>query len=93
MFAKSLPLRLLIRHLAPLLYGQLYYFVAYRRPLQSLAGYAAFVRRIPWALGERRRIARGRRLPLEAFDRLLTTGSSEPSLRELFRRRFGGGET
>jgi GT2 family glycosyltransferase len=88
LFAKSVPLHLWLKHLPQLLYGQIYFLFAYRKPLQSFAGYASLLPCIPHILRERRRIARSRRLSVADIERLLTTEMNEPPLRELLRHRL-----
>lgn len=56
LFAKNVALSLLLRNAGKLLYGQLYFFLAYRRPLSSLRGYASLVPQIPHLLRERRKL-------------------------------------
>lgn len=90
---KNLPARLFLAHWRQLLFGQLYFFVVYRRPLRSLQGYAWFLRGLRPALGERRRLANGRQVDARAIDGWLVRDLGEPSLRELIRgrwRRFRG---
>ena len=82
---KNIPLRLLIRHAPSLLYGQVYFFIAYRRPLAALAGYFSVLRVLPHILRERRRIQNNRKLTLAQAEQLLTPTMTEPSLRELAR--------
>jgi GT2 family glycosyltransferase len=71
LFTKNLPWSLLLKNLARLLCGQVYFFLAYRRPFRSLAGYASFVRLVPHVLRERRRMKLRIRLESEEIDRLL----------------------
>lgn len=88
-FAKSVPFVLLLKHLPRLFYGQLYFFIAYRKPLHSLAGYLSLVWRLPHILRERRKMARRRRIPRATFEKMLSTEMSEPPLLELLAQRFG----
>jgi hypothetical protein len=80
---------LAVKRLQRLLYGQLYFLIAYRRPGASLAGYAAFVPCLPHVRRERRRMRASRRIDVVAIDRLLTTRMREPPLRVLLRHRLG----
>ncbi|MDP2989468.1 MAG: glycosyltransferase family 2 protein [Kiritimatiellota bacterium] len=82
---KNLPARLLIRHAASLLYGQVYFFIAYRRPLAALAGYASILPVLPHIVRERRAIQPNLKLTLAQVDNLLTPTMNEPPLRELAR--------
>lgn len=89
LFAKSVPLWLLLKHLPQLLYGQLYFLIAYRRPGASLAGYASLLPCIPHVWRERRRARASRRIGVAELDRMLTTRMREPPLRVLLRHRLG----
>lgn len=82
---KNLPVRLLIRHAASLLYGQIYFFIAYRRPLAALAGYFLVLPVLPHILRERRRIQKNRKLTPAQVEQLLTPAMNESPLRELMR--------
>jgi GT2 family glycosyltransferase len=82
---KNLPARLLIRHAASLLYGQIYFFIAYRRPLAALAGYVSVLPVLPHIARERRRIQKNLKITPEQAERLLTPTMAEPPLRELAR--------
>lgn len=82
---KNLPVRLLIRHALSLLYGQIYFFIAYRRPLAALAGYLSVLPLLPHILRERRAIQPNLKLTLAQVEHLLTPTMNEPPLRELAR--------
>ena len=56
LFTKNMPIRLLLRHAPRLVYGQIWYFVAYGHPLASLKGLLAFITRLPATLRARRGI-------------------------------------
>jgi GT2 family glycosyltransferase len=88
LFLKNMPAGLLIKHLHHLLYGQLYFFIVYRKPLDSAIGYATFAKRLPHVLRERRRIAQHRVLPSQVLDTLISTEMNEPTLRKLLRRQW-----
>ncbi len=87
-FAKSVPLPLLLAHLPQLLYGQVYFLCAYRKPFASLAGYLSFCVHLPHVLRERRRIARSRRISPAELEPMLSKRMSEPPLRELLVRKL-----
>jgi hypothetical protein len=89
LFAKSVPWSLLLKHLPRLLYGQLYFLIAYRRPVASLAGYLALLPCLGHIGRERRRGRASRRIAVAELDRLLTTRMREPPLRTLLRHRLG----
>ncbi|MFA5044221.1 MAG: glycosyltransferase family 2 protein [Kiritimatiellia bacterium] len=83
---KNLPARLLIRHAASLLYGQIYFFIAYRRPWSALAGFFSVLPLLPHIVRERRRIQRNLKLTPAQVEQLLAPTMNEPPLRELARR-------
>lgn len=87
--AKSIPGRLLARHAGRLIWGQVYFLIAYRRPFASLRGYLGFLACLRHTLSERRRIGARRRLSAGAIDALLEDALGEPPLRRLLRRRLG----
>lgn len=82
---KNLPVRLLIRHAASLLYGQIYFLIAYRRPLAVFAGYCAVLPVLPHIVREYRAIQSNVKLTLAQVEQLLTPTMNEPPLRELVR--------
>ena len=82
---KNLPARLLIRHAASLLYGQFYFFIAYRQPLAALAGYFSVLPVLPHMVRERRAIQKNLKLTLAQVEHLLTPTMAEPPLRKLAR--------
>ncbi len=83
---KNLPACLLARHAASLLYGQIYFFIAYRRPLAALAGHLAVLPVLPHIVRERRRIQKSSKLTPAQVEQLLAAAMDEPPLRELARR-------
>jgi len=89
LFAKTVPWPLLLKHLPRLLYGQLYFVVAYRRPGASLAGYLSLLPCLAHIRRERRRVRASRRIDVGELDRLLTTRMHEPPLRALLCHRLG----
>ena len=78
LFLKSIPLSLLVKRLPEIVRGQIHFLLAYRKPWQSLAGYASLVPCIPHILRERGRIHALRRLPAVELDRLLINGTGPP---------------
>ncbi len=88
-FAKSVPWTLLLKHLPRLIYGQLYFFIVYRRPWHSLVGYTSFLGSLPHVLRERTNMNRLRRVSVSELDGLLSKTMSEPPLRSLLVRRIG----
>ena len=82
---KNMPARLLVRHAVSLLYGQIYFFIAYRRPLAALAGYFSVLPVLPHIVRERCRIQPNMKLTLAQVEQLLTPTMAEPPLRELAR--------
>lgn len=82
---KNLPLRLLVRHAMSLLYGQIYFCIAYRRPLAALAGYFSLLPVLAHIARERRTIQQNLKLTPAQVEHLLTPTMTEPPLRELAR--------
>ena len=82
---KNLPVRLLIRHAASLLYGQIYFLIAYRRPLAALAGYCTVLPVLPHIMRERRAIQQNLKLTPVQVEYLLAPTMNEPPLWELVR--------
>jgi GT2 family glycosyltransferase len=88
LLTKSLPLRLLLRHAPQLLYGQLYFAVAYRRPFASLAGYLDYLKVVPHVLRARRTARRTRRISPAQLEPQLRGTAREPPLSHLLARRL-----
>jgi GT2 family glycosyltransferase len=86
---QNVPAALLWRHAATWIWGQWYFFVAYRRPGGSLLGYCDLARRLPRVIRQRRARQAGRRLAAADFGGLLARDLGEPPLRRLLRRRLG----
>lgn len=82
---KNIPACLLWRHALSLLYGQIYFFIVYRKPLATLAGYGSFLMALPGVIRERRRILKDMTVSPEQLDQLLDAKMPEPPLRELAR--------
>jgi len=85
---KNFPASAIWRHLLPLLWGQIYFLLAYRRPLSSLLGYGRFLRQLPGAIRRRREIQASREISSREFSEGLEQRLGEPPLRQLFRGRF-----
>ncbi len=88
LLAKSLPASLARRHWRQLLWGQIYFALAYRRPFASLRGYARALVRLPHVRRERRRLLARRVLSDREIEALLQPGFPEPPLGGLVRRRL-----
>ncbi len=88
LFAKSVPLSLLLRNAGSLLYGQLYFFMAYRRPLSSLRGYASLVPQLPHVLRERRKLKPLVRIEARLVQEMLGDRLSAAPLREALLRKL-----
>lgn len=87
-FLKNTPSSLLLRHAATLILGQLYFLLAYRKPLDSAAGYLGLIRRLGHVRRERARLKGSRTLSPAHLDSLLTRELGEPSLTTLVRNRY-----
>ena len=80
LFSKNMPSRLLLRHAAKLLYGQVYFMAAHARPWSSLKGYLSFLAELPDVMAKRRQMRKETRLTLDQIDALLHTRPPQPSL-------------
>lgn len=80
LFLKNIPLSLLIRHAGRIVHGQAYFFLAYRDPLGSLAGYMGVIPLLHHILRERRGLMARRTIPDRAVDGLLS-GKKAPGKR------------
>ena len=78
LFLKSVPLSLLVKHLPQILRGQIHFLIAYRKPWQSLRGYASLIACIPHILRERGKMSSSRRIPSSRLDAMLTHGTGAP---------------
>jgi hypothetical protein len=85
LLVKCLPARLLRRHWRQLAWGQVYFAVAYRRPLATFAGYLRALGRLPGAMRQRRRVLAGRVLSDAELERSLDDRLGEPPLGTLLR--------
>lgn len=83
-FLKGIPTSLLLRHARQLLFGQIYFLLAYRRPLASLVGYLGALWQLPRILGERKLILDRCTLSTTEIGQLLSDELGEPRLRTLF---------
>lgn len=92
-FGKSVPLSLLALHSWRLLWGQLYFLVAYRHPWQSLLGTIDWLLSLPRLLAERRAFRPRRRLSWRQADALLERVHSEPPLLRLIARKLRSGRS
>jgi GT2 family glycosyltransferase len=84
---KNIPLGLLLKHLGTLLYGQLYYFLAYKRPWHSVKGWGSFVLMSPYLLRQRRKILKHRRISSTKLEALLSNELGEIPLRVLLHNK------
>jgi GT2 family glycosyltransferase len=78
LFLKSVPFSLLVKRLPEILRGQIHFMIAYRKPWQSLVGYASLIGCVPHILRERGRMNAARRIPSSRLDAMLTNGTGPP---------------
>ncbi len=83
LFLKNMPAGLLLRHAPELLYGQLYFLIAWRRPFSVLAGYAMLLPCLAHIIRARRRAAHNMLISRQAVEQLLSPTMPEPTLRRL----------
>jgi len=87
---KNIPIRLLFRHGLKLAYGQFYFMLVYKRPLQTLAGWFFLLSCIPHILKERKRLKKQGKLTCEEIENLISENWPEPGLwHHLFKRAEG----
>ncbi len=89
LFLKNIPFHLLARRFGHLLYGQLYFAIAYRRPLTVLAGYWDVLGLLPHIVKSHRWMRGHITISVAELDALLTTETGEPPLRALLWKRLG----
>lgn len=80
---KNIPLSLLVKHGYTIVFGQVYFFLVYKKPLHSLKGYFAFIRDLPQTVKQRRAIQKRKKVSNQVLDTLLTCDLGEPPLREV----------
>ena len=88
LFIKNIPLRLLLKHAGQIFYGQIYFFIAYRRPLSSFLGYLSLLPIIPGAIRERFLIIKENKMSLSEIDQMLLGEMSEPPLVSLLVKKY-----
>lgn len=89
LFLKNIPFHLLVRRVGHLLYGQIYFAIAYRRPLTVLAAYGDVLRLLPHVLKCHRWMRSHILISVAELDTLLTRQTGEPPLRALLWKRLG----
>jgi GT2 family glycosyltransferase len=85
---KNIPLALLLKHSRNLIYGQVYYFLVYKRPFHSLGGTLAFLLALPRILRQRRTIQKRKRVSNQALDTMLSSDLGEIPLREVIKNKL-----
>jgi hypothetical protein len=85
---KNIPAELLLKKARMLLFGQFYFFLVYKKPLQSLAGTLSFLIYLPQILRRRKQIQKRKRVSNQALERMLSTELGEPALRDIIRTKF-----
>jgi GT2 family glycosyltransferase len=85
---KNIPTGLLFKHANTLLFGQIYFFLVYKKPLRSLAGFFSFLYSLPGLLRQRRDIQRRRKVSDHVLESVLSDELGEPSLSEIIRARW-----
>lgn len=87
-FLKNISLRLLCRHLHQIAYGQLYFFMVYRKPFASLRGYISLLVKIPHIIRLRKEILKNTQSIRQPSDLLLSSELGEPSLVDMVKRKL-----
>ena len=87
-FLKNISFRLLLKHLHQIAYGQLYFFMVYRKPVASLRGYISLLFQIPHIIRSRKDILKKSRSIRQLSDSLLSSELGEPSLVDMVKRKL-----
>lgn len=85
---KNIPWSLLIKHSPTLLYGQLYFFLVYKKPLYTIAGILACFIALPHILRQRYIIQHSKKIPAQTLEALLSTELGEPGLWNILRDKL-----
>lgn len=88
LLTKNLPLRLLLRHARRLLFGQIYFVIAYQKPLYSVVGYLSYLAALPYVWRERRKILKKMHISVDELEEMLSDDLFEPRLRDVLLQRF-----
>ncbi|MBI1877795.1 MAG: glycosyltransferase family 2 protein, partial [Chloroflexi bacterium] len=88
LLVKNIPWELLVKYSPRLIYGQVYFFLVYKRPLHSLAGILSFVAALPHILRQRQIIQKGKRISNQALETMLSDDLGEPPLSDILRTRL-----
>lgn len=83
LWTKNIPVRLWWRNLLPFLYGQLYFFLAYRRPVSSLLGYLRFIKYLPKTISYRKDHLSQRKIADHRLEQIIHSHKPSPSLAQL----------
>jgi GT2 family glycosyltransferase len=86
---KCVPTALWLKHAYTLLYGQFYFFLVYKKPCRSVAGYFSLLRALPRILRQRRAIQVRRKISNHALESMLSSNLGEPTLRDIVKVRLG----
>lgn len=92
-FSKSVPMTLLVLHSWRLLWGQVYFLIAYRHAWQSILGITDWILSLPRWLKQRRELRARRRLSRRQANSLLERTHSEPPLRRLVAHKLRSGRS
>jgi GT2 family glycosyltransferase len=85
---KNIPGSLLIKHSPTLLYGQIYFFLVYKKPLYSLAGTLRFLMALPYILRQRYSIQRSKKISSQALESSLSIELGEPGLWTILKNKL-----
>lgn len=88
---KNIPWTLLLKHSPRLMYGQVYFFLVYKRPFDALAGIFSFMVSLPGILRQRQLIQKRKRISNEALETMLSDDLGEPTLSDILKTRLRWG--
>ncbi len=91
LLVKNIPLKLLLKHSPRLIYGQIYFFLAYKKPFHSLVGTLSFLIALPRVLRQRRIIQKHKRISNQALETMLSDDLGEPRLRDILKTKLRWG--
>jgi len=86
---KCVPTALWFKHAYPLLFGQFYFFLVYKKPGRSVAGYFSLLKSLPRIIRQRRAIQKCRKISNHALESMLSSNLGEPALRDIIKARLG----
>lgn len=85
---KNIPLSLLLKYSPKLFYGQIYFFLVYKKPWHSLTGTLSFLTTLPRILRQRQEIQGRKHISNGALEAMLVDDLGEPPLRDILKTKL-----